>query len=185
MRTRNRSYLAAFGFAALLVSGFAQAAGNAGFYLAGGPGTTVVDIKEFDFSERGLSFKILAGYALSDFIGFEAAYFDGGNAEQVAGDQSIIVSSGGYNASVVLRARTGSQIVVFGKAGYAQYDFDIVRKTNGVAQNLEGRSDRDINLGLGVSYNFRDRYIFRAEYERAEVSGAEFQLLSLIAGILF
>jgi opacity protein-like surface antigen len=170
---------------ALLAGGIAQAAGNSGFYMGGGIGTAVVDVKELEFSERDLSFKILAGYALSDFIAIEAAYFDGGKPEKENGNESIIISATGYNASVVLRARTGSQIVVFGKIGYAEYDFDFVQKINGVAQNIDGRSDRDLNLGLGVNYNFRERYMFRAEYERAEVAGAEFQLLSLVAGILF
>jgi opacity protein-like surface antigen len=175
-----------FGLLATAATGVASAEGNTGFYIGGGLGSAVVDVKELQFSERDMAFKILAGYALSDFIALEAAYFDGGDPrEEFGANQAIVVTTNGYNASLVLRARTGSEFVVFGKVGYAEYNFEISQLTDNQPVAVEERTDRDLTLGLGFQYKLFDRWMFRLEYERAEVTGTDFQLLSFVAGIQF
>jgi opacity protein-like surface antigen len=183
---KRSSFRIAFALFATMLTGAVHAEGNTGFYVGGGIGSAVVDVRELQFSERDMAFKILAGYALSDFIALEAAYFDGGDPrEEFGANQAIVVTTNGYNASLVLRARTGSEIVIFGKVGYAQYNFEISQLTDNVPVTVEERTDRDLNLGLGFTYKMFDRWIFRLEYERAEVTGTDFQLASFVAGIQF
>ena len=184
MRKRTSISLGLFA-TTLLACGHALAAGNNGFYIGGGIGSAIVDVRELQFSERDTAFKVLAGYALSDFIAVEAAYFDGGDPRKENGSNAVVVSTNGYNASIVLRARTGSEFILFGKIGYAEYNFEIAQLQDNEPVAVDERSDRDLTLGLGFTYKLFDRWLFRLEYERADVSGTDFQLASFVAGIQF
>jgi OmpA-OmpF porin, OOP family len=162
-----------------------HAAGNSGPYIGigGGLGQTGLDVA--GFKEQDIAYKAFGGYSFSDLIAFEAAYFDGGKPTLDSPIGSAGASLSGFNASVLLRARTGSSFALFAKVGYAKYDFKLEADLPGLFVGSAEQSDNGLSYGLGVTYTLSRKYLFRAEFEGINIKDGSYNSVMLDAGYRF
>jgi OOP family OmpA-OmpF porin len=171
---------------AMLIAVQAKAAGDSGFYAGASGGLAQTGINETGFKENDIAFKVFGGYSITDLIAFEGAYIDGGNPSiGEPGDAFADASVTAINASVLLRARTGSSFALFAKIGYAMYDFKVAAAVPGIAAVESKQSDSGVSYGLGVTYTIARKYLVRAEFEGLELSDASFYMVTIGAGYRF
>jgi opacity protein-like surface antigen len=163
----------------------AQAAGNSGPYIGISGGLAQTGFDDAGFKEKDISYKAFGGYSFSDLIAFEAAYFDGGSPTLDSPLGSAGASLAGFNASVLLRARTGSSFALFAKVGYAKYDFKLEADLPGIFVGAADQSDTGISYGLGVTYTLSRKYLVRAEFEGISVKDGSYNTVMLGAGYRF
>ena len=178
----------------LIVSGLllSLAAGTAtaevdnprGFYAGAGVGQFNVDIDnvdEFgdtvgDLDADDAAFRIFAGYRLTPFISFEAAYVDFGspsdefNASGTDGDYRLELA--GFAPAVVGTIPVGP-VELFAKAGWYFYDADVRISLDGGDVIRSDSSGDDFMYGAGVGITFFDRVNTRLEYEVIDIENTD------------
>jgi len=170
---------------AMLVTTQAKAAGDSGAYLGIGGGLAEIGVDELDFKENDIAYKVFGGYSFSDLIAFEGAYILGGEPSDEVTSGVREATATGINASVLLRARTGSSFALYAKIGYTMYDFKLTETLNDVSSDLVDQSDSGISYGLGVTYTIDKKYLVRIEYEGVQIDDGKFNMVMLGAGYRF
>jgi OmpA-OmpF porin, OOP family len=175
---------------AMIITTHAEAAGESAAYVGVSGGLAQTGIDDTGFNEKDMAYKVFGGYSFSDLIAFEGAYFNGGKPSlDAAGIASASVSLSGFNASVLLRARTASSFAVFAKVGYAMYDYKVTAQLLGIAVDAQ-ESDKGVSYGLGVTYTIARKYLVRAEFEGVNIKGgnvpdSSFYMVTIGAGYRF
>lgn len=149
-----------------------------GFYVGASVGEASVELSDVDFDESDTSFKVFGGYAFNQYFAVEAAWFDGGKAEERFGSNSVAVELTGLNASAVGRLPLGEVFTLFGKVGFATYDAEVSERVAGETFSEDG-SDEDFSYGAGGEFRFGQAFSLRAEYEVVDAADAEFNVLSV------
>lgn len=168
--------LAANGWALLGMLASANALAD-GFYVGAGIGEATVEVDSVGFEADDTAFKIFGGYNINSYFAVEAAYFDGGEAEQSFGNGSVSVALDGLNVSAVGRLPINDVFSLFGKIGYASYEGDIKGRVGNTVVASDSGSDEDLTYGVGAAFNLGPAFELRAEYEAIDVSDSEISML--------
>ena len=166
-------------FLGLAFGGAANADVTPGFYAGASLGEASVEVDDVGFDGSDTSFKVFGGYTFNQYVALEAAYFDGGSAEERFGPGVVGVELSGLNASVVGRLPVSEAFTLFGKLGFTSYDAEVSARLNGQTLVSEDGSDEDLSYGVGGEFGFSPTFGLRAEYEIVDASGAEFNILSV------
>jgi len=174
----------------LLASSNVLAEIQPGFYAGVGLGTATVELDadpalaNFKFDSDDTAFKVFGGYNFNQYFALEAAYFDGGEAEEtvirgLGGTGTVGIGTTGLIASVLGRLPLGEVFSLYGKLGFASYDVEGKGRVNGnVVIEMDG-SDDDVAYGVGAAFNIGTSFELRAEYESISISDGDFTLLTL------
>lgn len=168
--------LAANGWALLGMLASANALAD-GFYVGAGIGEATVEVDAVGFEADDTAFKIFGGYNINSYFAVEAAYFDGGEAEQSFGNGSVSVALDGLNVSAVGRLPINDVFSLFGKIGYASYEGDIKGRVGNTVVASDSGSDEELTYGFGAAFNLGPAFELRAEYEAIDVSDSEISML--------
>jgi opacity protein-like surface antigen len=116
----------------------------------------------------------------------EAAYFDGGNPSMPVGTSSVDAGIKGLNASLVGRIPVGDSFALFGKLGFASYDWEVnARRSNGSILFSEDGSESDMSYGFGASFTIGKRFVLSAEYEAIDITDLDYSTLMVTGAIKF
>jgi opacity protein-like surface antigen len=175
--------VAAFG---LTFAAGAIAGENSGAYVGASGGKSILTLDGTDFKESATAYKVFGGYTFGDFLAVEGAYINGGKASKdYFGISTVEVSASGFNASLLLRARTGGSFALFGKIGYALYKWDAVGSMGATPIPTPSDSTHSYSYGGGLTYTFSRKYIVRLEYEGLNIRDGKFNAVTAGAGIKF
>lgn len=160
-------------------AGSAHAA-DAGFYAGVSIGRSAVKIDDFGVKASDTAFKLFGGYRFNDYFATELAFIDGGTPSDTPRTSRYEAEISGFNASAMGRFPITESFAVFGKLGFASYDYSLRRiSSGGVVTNIEDDSRSDLSYGIGASFTFNSSFSLRAEYEVVDVSDADFALVSV------
>jgi OmpA-OmpF porin, OOP family len=174
----KRTALNGLAIVSLAFGAAAYAEDAPGFYVGASLGEASVEVNEASFDGSDTSFKVFGGYAFNQHFAVEAAWFDGGKADESFGPATVEVELSGLNASAVGRLPLGNVFTLFGKVGFATYDAEISVRAPGQSLSEDG-SDEDLSYGVGGDFRFGRAFGLRAEYEVVDASDAEFNVLSV------
>jgi opacity protein-like surface antigen len=161
--------------AGLLASGAARAE-DSGFYLGASVGQASQSGGEFDGED--MSFRLLGGYSINQYIAAEAGYVDAGKQTDRIEGTDVEIKSDGFLVAALLKLPIGDYVAPFAKVGYAFYDNDVKISQGG--QSLSGsESDEDLLYGVGCEFKLGDRFRLRAEYEQVDIPDGDFEIISL------
>ena len=171
----NNIHNAVFATAALFTMGLSSSAyADSGFYLGGAISQAYVDETGIDDDDTGG--KIYGGYKFNDFFAIEANYYDFGEIEDATSELEL----DGFGIAAVGIIPVSENISLFGKVGIHEWDADAV----GSAAALAGDDDgNDAFYGIGIEYDFSERWSVRGEIERYEVEDLDVDVASI--GISF
>jgi OOP family OmpA-OmpF porin len=166
----------------LLAGASAYAEQAPGFYAGAGIGQATVKVDDVDFDANDTAFKVFGGYNFNQYFAAELAYFDGGAPGETYdlgfGDTGRVEAEfTGLNLSAVGRLPVGDNFALFAKAGYASYDVKVSAHADGFSDSASD-SDNDLSYGVGAGFSF-GQFDLRGEYEMVDVSGGDFNILSV------
>lgn len=162
-----------------LVAGAAHAEVQPGFYAGAAIGQASFEVDGIGFDESDTAFKVFGGYAFNDFFALEGAYFDGGAPEMRIGDASVDAQLTGLMAAAVGRLPLGDMFSVYGKLGFTTYDFEVNGRQNGQTFMTFDGSDEEVFYGIGAAIGFAPSLEVRAEYEALDLSGGNYNVISV------
>jgi len=166
----------------LLAGASAYAEQASGFYAGAGIGQATVKDDESGFDDSDMAFKVFGGYSFTENWAAEVAYFDGGSPSEnfdfgpgLSGKLDAEVT--GLNFSFVGSLPVSETFSVFAKLGYAAYDVKVRAHASGFSDSASDSSN-DMSYGLGAAFGF-GQFELRGEYEAVNVSGGDFNVLSI------
>jgi OmpA-OmpF porin, OOP family len=167
----------------LLAGASAYAEQAPGFYAGVGVGQASIEVDDVDFDANDTAFKLFGGYSFNENFGLEVTYLDGGAPDETFDlgggfTGSVETEVTGINLSAVGRIPVGESFSLFGKIGYASYDFEVTARVDDISASEDG-SDEDLSYGLGGAFAFGNSFEMRAEYEAFDISGGSFSVLSV------
>jgi OOP family OmpA-OmpF porin len=172
----------------LLASTSALAEIQPGFYVGAGIGEASVEIDGTGFDDSDTAFKVFGGYNINRNLAVEAAYFDGGTAEETSAGRfvggSTEISTSGLNLSLLGRVPLNDAFSLHARVGIASYDVDskvFAYTPLGQVNFEDSDSNEDISYGLGAAFNLTPSFELRADYEAVDASDGELTLLSVSA----
>jgi OOP family OmpA-OmpF porin len=159
-----------------------QPATAQGFYLGGAISHAAVDETVLDDTRN--AYKFFLGYELPKFIGFEAAWVDFGEFDDV------ITSEGGSSqvgydvrtatAAITGRIPAGELVTFYAKTGYMFWSTDI--SLNGTVSDPEFEEGSDNGsdwfYGGGLRFNF-GKFSVLGEWERYTLRNVDIDAISL------
>jgi OmpA-OmpF porin, OOP family len=159
-----------------------------GFYAGASVGKAKVEDDGFGFDADDTAFKVFGGYSFNQYFGVEASYFDGGKADDRVGlfgtTAKVEADITGFNLSAVGRLPLGEAFSLFAKVGYASYDLDVTASAGTIRDTVDA-GDEDLSYGVGAAFNLGESFELRAEYEAVDVSGGDFNVISIGAAYKF
>lgn len=153
----------------------AQAAEN-GFYVGAAVGEAQTDddlALGGAYDDQDSSYKIIGGWRIFDWFGFEGGYFDLGEValEQPVGSVSpFMIEQDGWNAFSMFMIEIVN-FDLFGKLGVVRSSADLTTNAPG-GQTSSVDRDTDFAWGVGGQLRFR-KLAMRIEYEHLNVSNGE------------
>jgi hypothetical protein len=155
-----------------------------GFYAGAGVGQFNVDIDNAqelgdtvdDLDADDAAFRIFAGYRLTPYLSFEAAYVDFGSpsdefeASGSRGDYRLELA--GFSPAVVGTIPLGP-VELFGKLGWYFYDADVRVSLDGGEVIRSDSSGDDFMYGGGIGLTFFERLNTRLEYEVIDIEDTD------------
>ena len=123
------------------------------------------EINQGLFGEYGNGFKAFGGVRLNTNIAIEAAYLDFGNP-----NQNLFGVETKYEAQAFAAWAKGlwpisPHIGLFGKAGLANWKVDATTTVFGSPPSKRSQDGTNFAWGIGVSFNYWDRFSLQLEYE--------------------
>jgi OOP family OmpA-OmpF porin len=150
------------------------------FYAAGSIGQSKYDVGSDDQSDTAFSFG--AGYKFNNNFALEVGYIDMGEISDSArenlggGDyyeETFAFGASAVQASLIVSFPLGESASVYGRAGFADIDFDASYEAelviDGDVERESGSgsiSENKTVFGLGFSYSFSPAIALRAEYSQ-------------------
>ncbi|MFC4309394.1 outer membrane beta-barrel protein [Steroidobacter flavus] len=162
----------------LLASTSVFAETHTGFYLGAGLGTTSIEDDDTGFDGDDTGFKLFLGYNVYPNFALEVTYFDGAKPEERVNNFAIQVAATGVNFSALGRLPLGDIFTAYGRVGFAKYDTDISLRL-GNLRGSDSDSSTDLSYGIGGAFNVGAKIEVRGEYEVVDVSGGDFNVLSV------
>lgn len=125
--------------------------------------------------DTGNAWKIFAGYKFSQHFGIEGGWVDLGKVEidtTTTGPAATVdseIEAQGLFVDAVGFLPINSRFTLYGKVGLVRADVEarVAAVSGGSAVTVDADDDSfEAKLGVGVSYDFNDRFGARLEYER-------------------
>ena len=157
------------------------AAAETGFYLAGSIGSATLDegFDDFRLDDDAESYRLLAGWQLTDAFGIEAGYLDFGTFEErvdLGGTTALTeVTADGWTAGGTLSAPLGDQFSIFGRAGVFVWDADV--DVNGIRAAVD--DDSNPYYGGGARFNVTPNLSLTGDWTRYELDDVDTDVISL------
>jgi OOP family OmpA-OmpF porin len=120
-----------------------------------------------DLDADDTGFKIYGGYTFAKFFRLEGSYVDFGSPEAESGGVDVSIDPTAWNAFAVVVIPFGKFFEIFGKAGLATWETDVLTSAFGDF-NEDGT---DPAYGAGVAFKLPVLLAIRAEYERFDFDG--------------
>lgn len=168
----------------------ATAAADSAFYLGGGVGMYDLKIDSNNFGGAVLPpsgfddsagvWRVLAGYQLNKYIGFQGDYLWYGDTQQhttQTNSRNLVVNGEGAEASVRLSLPLGEHFELYGRVGEQWYTVDAK------LQNVKGESDNnnDLMVAAGLVLNFTPEFSVNTEYEAVDISSGDLYIWTVNA----
>jgi len=173
--------IAACVLAALGATGTARA-DDSGFYLGAGIGEASQSAEGFDGSDT--TFRVFGGYSFNPYLAVEGGYVDGGEQTDTQGPVRIAVKSDGFFVAGLAKLPLGKYVAPYLKVGFVTYDSTATVSSGNVSIS-DSESESDLLYGVGFEFKLGDHFRLRAEYEKIDVSDADFDIISLAAAYKF
>jgi len=157
-------------------------ADESGFYLGAGIGQASQSAESFDGSDT--SFRVFGGYAFNPYLAVEGGYVDAGEQADSQGSLRLAVKSDGFFVAGLAKLPLGKYLAPYLKVGYVTYD-STETISSGSQHISDSESDSDLLYGAGFEFKLGDHFRLRAEYEKIDVSDADFDIVSLAAAYQF
>jgi len=168
----------------VLATPFSLSAGE-GFYIAGSIGSASLD-EDFDglsLDESTTAFRLTGGWQANPYFALELGYQNFGDFKETfvidGVPADIRLSADGYLFGTTGRYPVWGGLDVVGRVGF--FFWDGAAEINSVSQADPG--DTNLYFGLGLDYNFNDRFAITSDWTRYDLDGAESDVLS--AGLQF
>lgn len=177
--TKLNKLVLAVATAALVLPFAAQA--ESGFYLAGSIGSASLeeDFDGFDVNDDVESYRLLAGWQVSDVFGVEAGYLDFGTFEEridLGGATALTeLSADGWTLGATLAAPLSEQFSVFGRAGIFVWDADV--DVDGIREAVD--DDSNPYYGAGAKFAFTPNLSLLGDWTRYELDDVNSDVISL------
>lgn len=161
-------------------------ADQVGFYTGAGIGrfTAKDNVQGFGIKGTANGFKVFGGYRFSDYGSLEAAYIDGGTADDTVMGVTIESDARAMQASALWQVPINKRF-----EGYARFSLIAWEAENsatiGPILLTEENDGTDLGLGIGAVLHVTPSVSLRAEFEGAEFDGTDVRLLSISGLFLF
>lgn len=161
----------------------AMAESEAGFYTGAGVAKVTLEEKiaglEVEGSDTG--FKLFGGYRFNEYGSIEIAYLDGGTADDEVFGVLVEVDGSAIQASALWQIPISNRFEAYVRAGVLVWESE-TSFTVGQATFTDENDGTDFGYGIGAAVHITPKFGLRAEYEGAELDGADLRALSL-AGV--
>lgn len=154
---------------------------ESGFYLSGSIGSASLeeDFDGFEVNDDVESYRLLAGWQLSDALGIEAGYLDFGTFEEridFGGSTALTeLSADGWTLGATLAAPLSEQFSVFGRAGIFVWDADV--DVDGIREAVD--DDSNPYYGAGAKFEFSPNLSLLGDWTRYELDDVDSDVISL------
>jgi len=150
------------------------------FYALAGIGNTTIDDSEsgFHYKATSNSYKLGAGFSITDNIAIEGYYTDIAEADDTVNGMKIKESANGLAGAIVSSVNLSEPFSLFAKLGIISW--------HATAKSMSGSikdDGSDLTYGIGGAYNFNSEMGLRLEFEKADFNGVSVETLS--ANILY
>jgi OOP family OmpA-OmpF porin len=166
------------GLASLFHVGAAQA--DSGIYVGAGVGQVALQDEDDDLGleldASDVSFKVFAGYQITEYFAIELAYMDGGTADDNIEGINIDITTDAIQGSVLAFLPITEQFAFYGRAGLLAWDAEYELSAGNIRVNLE-EDGEDFVWGVGGRFSLNN-LSFRVEYEAAELEGVDMRNIS-------
>lgn len=172
-------------FGALVAALIATVDANAddsGFYLGAAVGEATQSNSDFDGSDT--SFKWLGGYSFSTYFAAEAGFVDAGKQKDTIGAVDVTSSSDGIFVALLAKLPLGKVVAPYVRLGYVFYDTTTTVE-RGSLKAFESTDGEDPIYSGGIEFRLGGNFRLRAEYEKVDVPGVDFDIVSLVATYQF
>ena len=157
------------------------AAADSGPYLAGSIGSATLDegFDDFRIDDDAESYRLLAGWQLSDSFGIEAGYLDFGTFEEtvdLGGTTAITeITADGWTFGGTIAAPLSDQFSIVGRAGVFVWDADV--DVNGLRAAVD--DDSNPYYGGGARFNLTPNFSLLGDWTRYELDDVDTDVISL------
>jgi hypothetical protein len=158
-----------------------QPAAAQGFYLGGAISHAAVNETVLEDTQN--AYKLFLGYELPKFIGFEAAWVDFGEFDDVitseGGSTRVGYDARTATAAITGRIPIGSLVTLYAKTGYMFWSTDISLTGTVTDPDFTEGTDNgsDWFYGGGVRFNF-GKFSVLGEWERYQLSDVDIDAIS-------
>lgn len=187
VRTNLLSPATLLGAIVLLAAlGSSRPAAAQGFYLGGAMTHAAVD--ETVLKDTRNSYKFFLGYEFPAYVGFEAAWVNFGEFDDVitseAGSTRVGYDAKTATAAVTGRVPIGDLVTLYAKTGYMFWSTDVALSGTASDPHFEAGTDNghDWFYGAGVRFNFGKISVL-GEWERYKLRDVDINAVS--AGLRF
>lgn len=149
---------------------------ESGLHIGVGAGQAKADAASLGLSASDTAIKGFLGYRFNRSLAIEAAYIEGGEFSSSYADQTVrgatVAALGGFPL--------GKNAALYAKVGALRWNADttaVINQYPGYRILSYTTSGTDLVWGAGLQAN-AGRVGFRAEYERSEVDGVTYSLVS-------
>jgi OOP family OmpA-OmpF porin len=151
-------------------SAFAQARGEAGWYLGGSLGQSKVDIEDcggaVTCDEEGTAWRILGGYQINRNFAVELGFHQFGDASASGPGGSINFEANAFELVGLGAFPLGNQFSVYGKAGLYRGETKVTGSTVLTGPIDIKETNTDLTYGIGAQYDINRQLGVRAEWQR-------------------
>lgn len=171
--------IAPLGLGVFLLAGFAHA--ESGFYVAGSIGSATLDegFDDFRIDDDAESYRLLAGWQISDSFGIEAGYLDFGTFEEridLGGTTALTeVSADGWTLGGTIAAPLSEQFSILGRAGVFVWDADV--DVNGLRAAVD--DDSNPYYGGGARFEVTPNFSLLGDWTRYELDDVDTDVISI------
>ncbi|WP_428036148.1 porin family protein [Amphritea sp.] len=124
--------------------------------------------------DNDTGYKIFAGYKFNTNFSVEGSYTDLGEISATDGIDKVSASVDTFGVAAVGTLPVNESFGVFAKVGYQAWNVDL--KATGMSTQSDDGSD--VFYGVGAAYNM-EAISIRGEFERYDIDGENFDMLSL------
>ncbi len=154
------------------------------FYAGSGAGMYYVNLNGVDFDETAPSFRVFGGYALNDYVAFEAGYTNLLKASNDVAGVNVDVDGSSLDLTVRPTLPLGEKVRAFGVLGWSRYEFNVSASAGGAKVSDSG-NDTDLLYGLGADLQLGGNWNLRGEWTTVNVNDADFGMFSVSAAYSF
>lgn len=197
MKKHKRVIIASFMGAAIAFTGataFAQARGDAGWYIGGTIGQSEVDIENcggpIACDEKDMAWRILGGYQINRNVAVELGFHQFGDASASGPGGNLNYEANAFELVGLGAFPLGNGFSIYGKAGLYRGETKVTGSTVLTGPVDIKETNTDLTYGIGAQYNVNRQLGIRLEWQRytdvgddATIDESDIDVMSL--GLVF